>query len=116
MALSVDVALEDLNVKILDLRVCGFDDRRSKEQGQGGVTFTQASVEDGGSQAQDFSDSCQAIVDQIRSLEEALATAGRDGARVQGTGGSAGIVKSAVVRGMPSPPPMACGTAAVRSV
>lgn len=125
MTISVEMALEDLNAQIADLCGSGFDDSSSKEEVQDGVTFTQAGIESGGSQAKDFSDSCQAIVQQVHSLEEALGGACRENGEVVATAvvgtqveeGSADIVKCAVVRGMLTPPTATTrDTTAVRSV
>lgn len=84
-SVSVDVALEDLNLLLSDLDV-------STTSG-----FTEPGLQPGGPQDEDFATSCAVVVNQTRVLERALAGFCQEG------GGQEGIVEVAVARGMPSP-------------
>lgn len=109
MLLSMDAALEDLNLLLADLDVDGLLDKNKHEKEKEEQGFTEAGVRPGGCQDIAFSNSCTVVIDQVNALESALGGGVKAGERVKERGGgrgaaaTAGIVESAVARGMPDP-------------
>lgn len=95
---TIDAALEDLNMLLADLDLDVRDTQIDFSEQQG---FTQSGVQPGGCQNVAFTASCNAVVEHVNTLEEALRMLrGREEQHKADMGGG-NVVDVAILRGMP---------------